>query len=253
MGHPCSGRRQIDCLIYLIKKMTKTMSQKRRARDAQKTRAQPNKNSGVRMVPSAPVRTRGVVMPPDSILRNRQDVVPMRLRATTGLLNWVDYPPGTTPPGGVACLALALTPERILTDGYRSLGYMFPVLDNIKNSFSEYFITRLIVNVKPVTALTSHGFVAFCYEGDDTSRTAPPTNIVNASTGAHSGMATPSVDASISLNCADYRNNWLSTESGNDAGQAGVLQFYGENGAARNEVVALITVEVDVVFTGLRA
>lgn len=188
-----------------------------------------------------------VVRLPPSFTHNKADIFPMHLRGTTGLSNL------TT---GLLSRMIALTPAETVTQTASfGLGTVFPVLNNIRSSFTEFMITRLTCVVTPVTPTTDVGFIAMCFEATDSARNAPPSSVQDASSGTHSAVATPMHPASITFNCVDYNEQWLTTYTSaadQRSEEAGVIQFYGANGGAAGGTVAIVTLELDIFFTGYR-
>lgn len=190
----------------------------------------------------------GVVRPPPSFLRGR-DVVPLRLKATRSLIN--EY--NGTPSAGSSNLSIAFTPANISAGGYTSLRQVFPMLNSMAASFSKFTVTKATLTVRMTTALTSSGYIAFCYEASGPDRAAPPSSISDATTGLHSGIVNPGGETTLTWNCSDYENDWseLSTEgSKNDCGS---IQLISENSAAASAVVGMITLELDFFYAGYRA
>jgi len=206
-----------------------------------------NNNKKWKSPPSvAPVMK--IVYPPPAFLRG-QDVVPLRLKATRSLLN--EY--NGTASAGSSNLAISFTPTNISGGGYTSLKQVFPLLNNMQASFTKFTITRVKLDVRQTTPLTSGGYVAFCYEAAGSDRTAPPTSITNATTGQHSGVTTPGEVASIVWNVADYENDWSEISETEPKQDCGSLQFISENSASGSAVIGMITLEMDFFFAGYRA
>lgn len=189
-----------------------------------------------------------LVYPPPSFLRGH-DVVPLRLKATRSLINEFNG----TPLSGSSNLAMAFTPINITGGGYSSLKQIFPLLNGMQTSFTKFTMTRVKLDVRQTTPLTSGGYIAFCYEASGSDRTAPPTGINDASTGQHSGITTPGEVTSIVWNVADYENDWAEISDQEPKQDCGSLQFISENSASGSAVIGMITLEIDFFFAGYRA
>lgn len=206
-----------------------------------------NNNKKRKQVPSkAPVMK--LVYPPPAFLRGH-DVVPLRLKATRSLINEFNG----TALSGSSNLAIAFTPLNITGGGYSSLKQIFPLLNGMQTSFTKFTMTRVKLDVRQTTPLTSGGYIAFCYEASGSDRTAPPTSINDASTGQHSGITTPGEATSIVWNVADYENDWSEISDSEPKQDCGSLQFISENAASGAAVIGMITLEVDFFFAGYRA
>lgn len=206
-----------------------------------------NKNSARRSAPAkGPIL--GLVRPPPAFMRGR-DVVPMRLKATRSLINEFNG----TATAGSANLAIAFTPLNITGGGYSSLKQVFPLLNNMMASFTKFTITRVKVDVRQTTSLTSGGYIAFCYQAAGSDRTPPPTSISDATTGEHSGVTTAGEVTSIVFNAADYANDWSELASEPIKAECGSLQIISENAATSASVIGMLTLEIDFFFTGYKA
>lgn len=174
-----------------------------------------------------------------------QDVYPMRLKGTTSISNTA---------AGVFTAGYALSPQDTASSSYVGLGNLLPILNSMRGSFTEYMFTRVHVHVMCTSPYTGGGVVGFCYEASDSARNGLPTTLADAS-GSISAVASPGSPASIEVNCTDYNKQWLTTFSSaadQRSEEAGLIQLYGTNGSAISLAVAVITVEVDVFFTGFR-
>lgn len=189
-----------------------------------------------------------VVRPPASFMRGTTDIVPMHLKGSRALVNTYNG----TPVAGSSNLAIALTPINIAVDGYTSLKQVFPVLNGMVASFTKFTVTRVRVSVRNTSAMTAGGYIAFCYESSGPSRVAPPTSILDASSGAHSAIVTPGTVGGFTLNTTDYENDWSELEIEAAKSDCGSIQFIGENSAAASAVIGIITIELDFFFTGYR-
>ncbi len=207
-----------------------------------------NNNNKKRKSPPSVAPVMKIVYPPPAFLRGH-DVVPLRLKATRSLLN--EFNGVST--AGSSNLAIAFTPLNISGGGYTSLKQVFPLLNNMQASFTKFTMTRVKLDVRQTTPLTSGGYVAFCYEASGSDRTAPPTSINDATTGQHSGVTTPGEVTSIVWNVADYENDWSEITDAESKQDCGSLQFISENSAASSAVIGMITLEVDFFFAGYRA
>jgi len=207
-----------------------------------------NKNNKTRKQAPSKAPATKLVYPPPTFLRGH-DVVPLRLKATRSLVNEFN---GTATPGS-SNLAIAFTPLNIAGGGYSSLKQLFPVLNGMSTSFTKFTITRVKMDVRQTTPLTSGGYIAFCYEASGSDRTAPPVSINDASTGQHSGITTPGEVTSLVWNVADYENDWSEVSASEPKQDCGSLQFISENAAPSAAVIGMITLEVDFFYAGYRA
>lgn len=208
-----------------------------------------NNNSGAQggiATYETPTATSSKIVPlPRELMRGVQDLYPLHLKGVIGMANT----------GAFSCSAgLALTPQLTGSNSYQGLGTMFPVLNNMRASFTEFMISRVKVHVMCVSPLTGVGFLAFCYEATDSARNALPSTIGDAS-GVHSAIASPGQPASIIFNATDYNAQWLSTYSAaadQRSEEAGVVQIYGENSSVVSAAAGILNVEVDFFFKGYR-
>lgn len=207
-----------------------------------------NNNNKKRKQAPSKVPVAKVLYPPPAFLRGH-DVVPLRLKATRALLNEYN---GTATPGSCN-LAVAFTPLNITGGGYSSLKQIFPLLNGMQTSFTKFTMTRVKLDVRQTTPLTSGGYIAFCYEASGSDRTAPPTSINDASTGQHSGITTPGEVTTLVWNVADYENDWAEISDSEPKQDCGSLQFISENAASGAAVIGMVTLEIDFFFAGFRA
>jgi len=172
----------------------------------------------------------------------------MRVRGSANIYNTATALSGTL---------VALTPTTFSALGYFGLGNYFPILLGLVPSYSRFMISRASVTVVPITPITDGGYVAIGYEPDNTTTSAPPATLSDVTTSTHSDVAQVTEMATVEFNPAEYFNDWRLTESNtgsvNSLQQAGVVQVWCTNARSAGSGVAVLQMEFDVHFSGLRS
>lgn len=182
-------------------------------------------------------------LPP--IFRAREDANALRLRTSVSIVNDA---------AGAASRILALTPISIGSPGYLGLGNLFPMLTSMSGQYAKFMITKLTIELVPVTAATSGGYVAVGFEPDEATTSGPPTSLTDVTSAVHSDVAQVTEIAMIELNVSEYFNDWKQCSAGlsSSVTQAGVVQVYCRNTGSVTDVAAIMQVEVDIHFCGFR-
>lgn len=175
----------------------------------------------------------------------------MRVRGTFMLKNR-----STPSANGFASVSFLWAPRDGNTaNHYYSLVDIMPMIAGQRDQYSRYAISRCSVHATMVTPVTDGGYVAINYEPTNSKKGGPPTDIVDVLTSNHSDSAMVSQTAFIQANPSQYFNNWAFTNSGSsdDAHEIlGVSQIICTNTKANDTPVAIITIECDIHFAGLR-
>ena len=133
-----------------------------------------------------------------------------------------------------------------------NLASAVPNFASIATSFQKYMITRLNLKYEPMIPSTIGALWALTFEPRAQGAGAP-SGLADATQGAHSITGNQNNGKSLTLNPSLYFNDWKSctVESDLDDSTCGVIQTYGLNTIASGTGVGVLTVDFDVVFTGL--
>lgn len=239
MGHPCSGRRQIERLIYLIQKMTKTASQKRRARLARKTQSVGNGGK-------APLVTRVAQGIPSHYPKAMGDTFSMPFKFTSLL--------ETT--GGASVTKLL-----VLGNGTSTGGYIFltdvcaPFLAGTQFT-TRWMITDLNVEVRATgVGGNANTFIAASYIPSNSGLDNVPLGLAEVSNSVHYAQSSLGTVGKFHVRPTEYFNDWRQVTDPNDGSdsQCGLIQLYGSGGGGSGVATAgVYTVSGVFHFCGLR-
>jgi len=174
-----------------------------------------------------------------------RDAVELKLRTK--------WPVKNTSSGGVTSWLIALDPGSITTTQYVGLGDIFVPLIAFQETYSRWMVKRMRVETQMVTAATSAGYTAFNYEPTNSTVASPPTTLANVVNSIHHGLATPTIKDGYEVEVSSYYNDWRNTQPvGATGSQCGVVQIVGSNTLGDGSTVALMDIEIDVVFAGYK-
>lgn len=174
-----------------------------------------------------------------------QDTVELKLRTK--------WPVTNTSSGGVTSWLIALDPGSITTTQYVGLGDIFASLIAFQETYSRWMIKRMKIETQMVTAATAAGYTAFNYEPTNSTVASPPTSLANVVNSINHGLTTPTIKDGYEVEVSSYYNDWRNTlPVGQAATQCGVIQIIGSNTLGDGSVVALMDIELDVVFAGYK-
>lgn len=141
------------------------------------------------------------------------------------------------------------------TNRYYSLVDILPMIAGLRDQYSRFAISRCMVEATMITSVTGGGYVAINYEPTNSKKGGPPNIISDVLTSNHADSAMVTQTATIKAAPTQYFNNWLYTQSGStdDAHEfMGVTQILCMNATIHDAPVAIITIECDIHFAGLR-